>query len=299
MTGELAALGAALVWAIGGLLLKRLSTSFHSVLLVQIRCIAAVTLLAIILLATGGFASLSQVSLRAVVMVVVGTLLTIGVGESLLVQSLRYIDLTRAYPILICGYPVVTLILSFFFLHEKLAGLTLLGALLVLAGLYLVARPSGSLVVRFSFTSSGEKTGMLLILLAVLVSGGGTILVRQGMQDLDPTLANFLRFSGTAILLLPFTFSHWTDLGVRKSDWRIMGTAVLGGALSLGLGGILFVLALKESGAALTSVLSSTSSLFLLPMAVLFLKEKVTPKLVSGVVLSVLGICLVLLPGLV
>ena len=299
MTGELAALGAALVWAIGGLLLKRLSTSFHSVLLVQIRCIAAVTLLAIILLATGGFASLSQVPPRAVVLVVAGTFLTIGVGESLLVQSLRYIDLTRAYPILICGYPVVTLILSFFFLHEKLAGLTLLGALLVLTGLYLVARPSGSLVVRFSFTSSGEKTGMLLILLAVLVSGGGTILVRQGMQDLDPTLANFLRFSGTAILLLPFTFSHWTDLGVRKSDWRIMGTAVLGGALSLGLGGILFVLALKESGAALTSVLSSTSSLFLLPMAVLFLKEKVTPKLVSGVVLSVLGICLVLLPGLV
>ena len=54
---------------------------------------------------------------------------------------------------------------------------------------------------------------------------------------------------------------------------------------------------MKESGAALTSVLSSTSSLFLLPMAVLFLKEKVTAKLVSGAVLSVLGICLVLLPG--
>ena len=297
MIGELAALGAALAWAAGGLLLKRLSASFHSLLLVQIRCISAVILFAIILIASGGFVPLSLVPVRYAVMAVVGTFLTIGVGESLFVQSLRYIDLSRAYPILICGYPLVTLILSFLFLHEELSGLMLLGALLVLTGLYLVARPSGPLVARFSFASSGEKTGMLLILLAVLASGGGTILVRQGMQGLDPTLANFLRLLGTAILLFPFTLSRWAGLGARKGDWRTMGSAVLSGALSLGLGGVLFLLALKESGAALTSVLSSTSSLFLLPMAVLFLKEKVTIKLVSGAVLSALGICLVLLPG--
>jgi drug/metabolite transporter (DMT)-like permease len=45
----------------------------------------------------------------------------------------------------------------------------------------------------------------------------------------------------------------------------------------------------------MTAVLSSTSPLFLVPLAVIFFKETVTPKLLLGVVLSVLGICLVFL----
>lgn len=298
MIGELAALGTALTWAVTGLLLKPLSIRFHPLFLNNIRCVVVALLFAAFLLATGGFASLLQVPLMSTIIVVAGNFIGIGIGESLFVLSLRYIALSRAYPISLCGYPIVTLAIAFLFLHEEVSGLTLLGLIVVIVGLYLVAFPGGPILVRFSFASSRERKGLLLVLLAVLAYGVGTVAIKRGIEGLDLPLANFLRFSGTAILLIPFTFSHWASLKTKKSDWHNLSLAALSGVLSFGLGGTLFLLALEKSGAAMASVLSSTSPLFLLPMSVFFLRERVTPKLVTGVVLSVLGICLVFLPKL-
>ena len=296
MIGELAALGAALAWAVASLMLKSLSAKFHPLFLNEIRCIASALLFAGFLLVTGEFAQLAQVPLQSGIIAIVGTFIGIGIGEGLFVLSLRYIELSRAYPISICGYPVVTLAIAFFFLHEEITGVTLLGVLTVLIGLYLVAYPSGPLLVRFSLASPKEKTGLLLILLAVLAWGVATAGIKLGTQDLDPSLANFIRLSGTAILLAPFAFFRRASPEAKNVAWRNLGIAALNGVLSFGIGGLLFLIALKYSGAELTSVLSSTSSLFLLPMAVFFLKEKVTPKLIAGTILSVAGVCLILLP---
>jgi drug/metabolite transporter (DMT)-like permease len=46
----------------------------------------------------------------------------------------------------------------------------------------------------------------------------------------------------------------------------------------------------------MTTVLTSTSPLFVLPLSVVLLKEKLTRKLVIGVALSVCGVVLVFLP---
>ena len=48
-----------------------------------------------------------------------------------------------------------------------------------------------------------------------------------------------------------------------------------------------------QSGAATTAVLSSTGPLFALPMAALWLGERVTRRIVLGTVLSIAGIVLV------
>jgi len=299
LSGELAALGAALVWAAGGLMLKPLSARFHPLFLNEIRCITAAFCFAAFLLATGEFASAWQVPIRSGAIAIAGTLIGLGVGESFFVLSLRYIDLARAYPVSVCGYPLITLALAFFFLHEEVSGLTLLGIVLVIGGLYLVAYPQGPLLAGFSPASSREKTGLLFVLLAVLTWGVATVAVKLGTQGLSLSVANFVRLSGAAVLLAPFAFFRRVNVTVKNGAWRSLALAIANGALTFGAGGVLFLLALQKSGAALTSVLSSTSSLFLLPMAVLILKERVTPKLVAGTILSVAGICLTLLPGLI
>ena len=299
MIGELAALGTALVWAVAGLLLKPLSVKFHPLFLNNVRCIATALLFASFLLTMGRFTPLSRVPFSSGVLTIAGTFIAIGIGESLFVLSLRYIDLSRAYAISLCGYPVVTLAIGLSFLREEISGLALLGVMMVLIGLYLIAFPTSAILVRFSFTSSRERTGLILVLLSVLAYGVGTALIKLGIQGLDLVLANFLRYSGTAILLLPFTFFHWVGLKMEKGTWHNLSLAAVSGVLSFGVGGILFLLAIDKLGAAMTSVLSSTSPLFLLPMSVFFLRERVTPKLAVGVVLAVLGICLVFLPRLI
>jgi len=299
LVGELAALGAALLWAVGSLLLKPLSARFHPFFINQIRLYAAVSLFAFYLLATGGFAELAKVNYGTVTFAIMGTWLGVGVGDSLFILSLRYLDLSKAYPLSNCGYPLVTVAISLLFLNEEVKGLALFGFLLVLAGLYFVAFPSGPWRARFSFRASKEKTGLVLVLLTILAWGISILGIKKGTVGLEIPVANFIRYTGTAILLLPFSLAPGARLSAQKIDGRALVLTCLSGILGFAIAGIFFIIALRESGAAVTSVLSSTSPLFLLPMSVFFLKEKVTLKLLIGVILSVLGICFVFLPALI
>jgi len=293
LSGELAALVTAILWAIAGTMLKPLSGRFHPLVLNQIRCLAATSLFAILLIANGGFMLLSLVPLRSAILAIAGTFIGIGIGESLFILSLRYIDISRAYPISSCAYPLITAIIAFFALNEQLSGIALIGVFLVLAGIYFVAFPSGPLLARISMHSPKERRGLFLLLLTIIAWGVSVVLIKLGTEGLEMPLANFIRFGGTVVLLIPLTVVPWLRFRQNNSGWRNLGMAGLSGFISFGIGGVFFLLALKETGAAMTSVLSSTSPLFLVALAVLFLKEKVTPKLVLGVIMSVLGISLV------
>ncbi len=293
MSGELAALITAILWAIAGTMLKPLSARFHPLVLNQIRCLAAALLFAVFLTVNGGFTLLNLVPLRSVIMAIAGTFIGIGVGESLFILSLRYIDISRAYPISSCTYPLITAIISYFALNERLSVIALIGVLLVLAGIYFVAFPSGPLLVRISVHSPKERRGLFLLLLTIIAWGVSVVLIKMGTEGLEMPLANFIRFGGTVVLLTPLTVVPWRRFRQSNSGYRNLGMATLSGILSFGIGGVFFLLALKESGAVMTSVLSSTSPLFLVALAVLFLKEKVTLKLALGVIMSVMGISLV------
>ena len=66
------------------------------------------------------------------------------------------------------------------------------------------------------------------------------------------------------------------------------------GLLGMGVGSLLFLTSLEMIGPAKTATLSSTSPVLGMLMAVAFLKEHVTFRVVAGVVLCVAGVWLVL-----
>jgi drug/metabolite transporter (DMT)-like permease len=293
LNGEIAALIVALVWAVGNIMLKPLSARFRPFFLNYIRTIGAALLFAVFLAVTGQFARLADVPLQSAAIAIAGTFIGIGIGDSLFVLSLRYIDISRAYPIPACGYPLVTIAIAYFALGEELSAAALAGVLMVLAGLFLAAFRSGPVLSGFSLASPRERKGLLLLLFTILSWGVSIIGVKQGVTGVDMPVANFVRFTGAALLLTPLAMTQWSEF--RKNSWWHLGQAGFNGMFTFGIGAMFFVLALKQNGAALTSVLSSTSPLFLVALAVVFLKEKVTPRLVAGVVLSVLGIGVVFL----
>jgi drug/metabolite transporter (DMT)-like permease len=295
LLGELSALGAALVWAVGNLALKPLSTRFHPLLLSHLRCLAAALLFVAIVGTTGGFALVAQVPPRSALIAIAGTFAGIGIGDTLFVLSLRYIGVSRGYPLAACGYPLITIAIGYFALQEPVPAASLAGMLLVLGGLYFVAFHQGPLLVKLSFDAPGERKGLILLLLASISWGASVVGTKLRTAGLEMPIANLVRFSGTVILLTPMVVVQWARLLKTKGHWRNIGIAGANGAFTYGVGAVFFVTALGQSGAAMTAVLSSTSPLFLVPLAVIFFKETVTPKLLLGVALSVLGICLVFL----
>lgn len=278
-------------------MVKPLSNRFPVVLLNLLRCCGAVLFFTVILLIEDKMALLLAVPVKSAAIFIGGTILAIGLGESLYVWSLRYLEVARAYPLSSCTYPIVTIIIAFFLFQEELVLLTLIGIIVVLLGIYFLATPPDRFFTRITINSRGEKRGLLLLSLAVIAWGISTIAIRMATRDIDPLPANFLRMTGVVVILLPVALRQ----GVRASKplkWRGIGLALLNGSISFGLGGYLFLTALQKSGASLTSVLTSTSPVFLLPMSVFFLKEKVTFKMVVGATLCVIGICLTILPNL-
>jgi drug/metabolite transporter (DMT)-like permease len=296
LIGELSALGAALLWAITGVILKHLSYGFNPLHLNHIRCISAVILFSLFLISTGELKSIPYFPIRSLILSTSGTIIAVAIGESLFVLSLRHLELARAYPISICGWPVVTLSISLIFLDEIMKWMEILGVFLILFGLYLLTFHEGSSPWMVSLKSlRKEKMGLLLIGLTVLSWGAGTVLIKMGAEGQVLPVTNFIRFAITSVVLIPFTYSHWVEIRTMDRLGKRLFLACLSGIIGFGLGGILFLIALTKSGAGMTAVLSSTSPLFLLPMSVIFFHEKVTFKMFLGVISSIIGVGLLFL----
>lgn len=288
--GELASLGAALVWAISSLLLKPLSSRFPALALNGLRTLTAAIFFALLLLVVGRASLLGQVPVSSGAALLSGTIIGMAVGESLFLLSLRYLDVSRAYPISMCGYPIVTILLAALFLGAALTLMMALGTALVLGGTFLVVYPRGGFSLSFS---RRERTGLGLVGLTVASWGIATVLIGEGVRGGDILAANVLRLSGVALVLLGLSFRDWGRFWPHSSGLRQTTVGALTGLLSFGIGGWLFLVGLKYAGAGIASVLSAVSPLFLVPMASLFLKERVTRRLLLGVVIAVAGVSVV------
>jgi len=98
---------------------------------------------------------------------------------------------------------------------------------------------------------------------------------------------------GAGMLVLYLLAARPQDLrraAASRLDLAIIAGAGLGG---MAAGSLLYVYALLEAGAARAAVLSASSPLFAIPLAMLFLGEALTRRLLAGTAACVLGIALV------
>ena len=82
---------------------------------------------------------------------------------------------------------------------------------------------------------------------------------------------------------------------VRPLRRESVAVIALAGILGTGIGSVLFIYAVENIGAAKTAFLTTAAPLFALPMGVLFLSERLTPRELVGTALTIAGIWLVLL----
>ncbi len=82
---------------------------------------------------------------------------------------------------------------------------------------------------------------------------------------------------------------------LRQLTRRSIGVVATAGVLGTGLGSILFIYSVGEIGAAKTAFVTTSAPVFALPMGVMFLAEKLTPRILLGTAVTIAGIWLVLL----
>jgi drug/metabolite transporter (DMT)-like permease len=291
LPGEAYALACAFLWATSSALIKSQTHKMHVVLLGALRTVPALSIYWVLLLFSGRAGEFLQLPPRACALLAGSTLVGLVAGDLLYFQSMKLIGLSRALP-LSTIYPLFTVLLAFLFLDEQLGWATVGGAVLIAAGAYLLAVPR-----KTARIGAGELTrevnlaGVAMAFAAALCWSASTVMLRMGLEGVDATLANVIRLSVLMIVLLLMSLRRGRIGQVREYGLRTLGIVFLAGVVGTGLGTFAFLTAVQRAGAARTSILTATTPLFGVPLA-LFLKEKPSVRTLLGTALAIGGVWL-------
>jgi len=290
LIGEVSALGCALCWAVSSTLTKSLAGKFEAISLNLIRCLAASIIFWGIIPFSPGTRALSQAPGTALLYLMLSALIGISVGDTIYIRGLRLINVTLAFPIAQSAMPLLTLAAAVLFLGEPISWSLALGTALVLVGIYLIAGPWGGS--RLPHVPVSEKRGMGigLVLIASLLWAISISFLKVGLGEVNLILANGVRLPVAAFALIFLILFQKLPHPPIRANIPNVALAAMTGILAFGLGGILFLQAIRYAGAGKATVLTSCAPLFGLPISVLFLKEGVTMRITAGTIFMVSGI---------
>ncbi|MEA5077998.1 MAG: DMT family transporter [Anaerolineaceae bacterium] len=292
-SGELAAISAALFWAISSFVFRKLGKSIRPTELNIIKGVGAILLLLMISL----FLKESPTALTpfALMLLLVSGALGIGFGDTMYFEALNSIGPRRTLLISILA-PPMTVVLAILFLGERINPLGWLGVLITLFGVAWVIlgnpnKEEPQKVVRM---------GVFFAFLSALAQAIGSVMSRWALTQtpVSAVQSAILRLvAGIAFLAV------WMLIGRQKpAEWlkETKNNAGMFGILALGilLGAFLPLwlqqISFKNTEVGIAQTLLATSPLFVLLIAALR-KEKLAAREIIGMVIAVAGIAVLFL----
>ena len=279
--GALASLGAAMAWAVTSLLARSLMPELNSATINAVRSTIGGAILVVWVLTTAGLGVFTTISAGAWILLTLSIVIAIAIGDTVFFESSRALGLGRAMTIS-TTYPVGAAAIAAVFLGEPVTLPIAVGTLVTLAGLVLIVAPWAERAPeeRFWF-------GVGTAALASLAWAVSTVLVKPPLSEMDAVTAQAIRLPLAAVALAPWARSAPRVLALSGRGVRVR-IAVLGALTSVS--SVMFVAGVKHAGVAVASVLSSTAPMFAIPLAVVFLGERLTTRVLVGAAVTVAGI---------
>lgn len=293
--GALASLASACLWAVTTMLVKLEAHRLSVVAINAYRTTVGAALMLAIFLVAGDPARLTAASLPALVALLVSVIVGLVFGDTLNFRAMLLIGLARSFPIS-GSFPLFTLALAALFLQESVGWREVLGCLVTLAGVMLVALPPAK-DGRPAVDRQTNLVGVGLALAAAVMWATSSTIVKVGLTSIDAVAANAIRLPVAAAVLLVMVSRGAPQPPLWRLRGRTLAVVIATGLLGSGLSGFLWMYGVQEIGAARAAILSSTSPIFAAPLSALFLKERLTPRILAGTLLSVAGIALILSPA--
>lgn len=292
MLGETLALLSALAWATVGVVMAFLVRGINPFAITAARLLLGALFLSPVVVVMGLGGGLGPLAVGPLALLAASGVVSLGIGDSLYVVSLPHIGVSRAHPISIALFPLFTFILAATLLGETITLSTLGGSFLIIVGIVMVVL-SGRAVREDPGVVGGGRRGVVLVVVAAALWAVGFAFLKLGVHDVNPVVGGYTRLLVGGLFLVGLLLWRRPRLGLRWQAGRQWAGLVWIGLMTGSSTGLLVVLAVKYAGAAKVSVLTSTSPLFALPLAFLFLGERLTWRTVAGTLLAIAGTYLV------
>ncbi len=287
VVGISAALASALSWAMGAVLLKTLGDGISSPAMTLAKGAISVVLIAAVL-ALSGFAPMGR---EALILLSLSGLLGIALSDTCFFEALKDLGPLSLVLLMLLGQ-VLTVVFAVLFLGERPSSAAWIGIVLVVSGVGVV------LVANVSGTNrpAGLK-GIALGLISLLSMAASTIVAKKALADVSAMQATFVRMAagtlgvfilGGATGRLGVWMNPFADLRVAARFFLAVCVVTFGGFW-------LSLLAIKTLDVSMANTLIATEPVFVLPLAAIFLREKVGCRAAAGTFVAVLGIVLLCL----
>jgi drug/metabolite transporter (DMT)-like permease len=139
-------------------------------------------------------------------------------------------------------------------------------------------------------------TGISLAILATLIWSGNFIIARGVINDIPPVTLAFYRWLSATLILLPFAWKYFIaeHIIIKNSFWFFLLAAITGVSMFN-----TFVYIAGHYSTAINMALLGTCSspIMSVILARIFLKEKITPLRIAGIIVCITGILLLLSKG--
>lgn len=289
LIGALAALGSAASWSVGAVLFNRLGESLSSFAMTLVKGGLSVLLLGLLTLALGSY---TEITTEAWWYLGLSGLLGIAISDTFFFSALKELG-PRPIVLLATVGQVFTVLLAVLLLGERLPLAGWIGVGLIIGGVTLGMIPGAGEAGRASFK------GIVYGLISVLAMAVSVILIKKGLDGVSTIYATFIRMlAGTVGMflagLLTGRLGHWVSpFRDRGLLWRFSIAVFV-----ITFGGFwLAVVAFKYTSVAIANSLISTEPIFILPIAAIFLKERITLQAVVGAAIATVGVIILCVGG--
>jgi drug/metabolite transporter (DMT)-like permease len=287
--GELAALSAALIWAIASVIYIGIGRQLSPLVLNLVKGLIAIGFLLLTLWLQGGL--LPQISFTAVGLLFLSGVVGIGFGDTAYFEALNCLGARRAL-VLEAVAPPLAAVMALVFLQERLTVGAWASMALTIVGVTWV------IIERTHKTLQPQRhlwQGTAFGLLAALGQAGGAVLSRAALAGttIDPLWSSLIRLvAGGLVLVLWLLLQRRTvqDLKPLRSP-RFLIILTFTAFASTYLAIWLQQVSLKYTAAGIAQALSATSPLFVIPIAIA-LGETVSLRAIVGVLVAIVGIWL-------
>jgi drug/metabolite transporter, DME family len=299
MIGELAALGAAISWAIAPLLYRKALANTNPISANIVRCLTNGFVLVVLLFSLGKAGVLLSLPAWALILSVISGIIGLGVGDTLYMVGLKSIGVARTVP-LASTYPLFSLIWVVFLLDQSLSSLSIIGAVSILIGIWLLSKQKSN-----NLKSDPKNKAMLIGIMASLVTAivwsislalMDIVVSESAAIGLDANYALVtLRIAAVALFSLALAGFVDKERGFAKISRKGVLLLCIGGLVANGLGWVLMNYSFLIIPQTQAVPISSTSPLFAALAGLLFFQENLTTRVVVGVLAIVAGSVLVFL----
>lgn len=289
--GELAALTAALIWAIASVIYTGMGRTLSPLILNLAKGTIAIGFLIVTLGLRGQL--FPEVGLPAIGLLLLSGAIGIGLGDTAYFQALKSLGARRTLVLEYIAPPLAAL-MALVWLREQLRWTAWMGMGLTIAGvLWVVLERELETEPRSSAPLSGIGWGVL----AAVGQAGGSVLSRAALagKTIDPMWSTLVRLTAGVLVLLMWAGVQRRDPSELKplGDRRFLLTLTVTAFASTYLAMWLQQISLKHTATGIAQSLSATSPLFVIPIA-LWQGEKVSWRGILGVLVALGGVGLLL-----